>query len=66
MRGLDMFLLNRIEAADTLFFNYFTAKVGLDISCESSAYETIHMKYQTLFSLDIQKESKCRLLFLPL
>ena len=33
-----------------LFFN-FSKKTSLDISCESSAKQTIHMKYQDLFSL---------------
>ena len=32
------------------FFN-FSKKTSLDISCESSAKQTIHMKYQDLFSL---------------
>ena len=36
-------------------------KTSLDISCESSAKQTIHMKYQDLFSLKI-KILECRLL----
>ena len=31
-------------------------KTNLDISCESSAKQTIHMKYQDLFSLKIKKK----------
>ena len=33
------------------FFFYFQKKTSLDISFESSAKQTIHMKYQDLFSL---------------
>ena len=35
----------------SLFFFNFSKKTSLDISCESSAKQTIHMKYQDLFSL---------------
>ena len=47
------------------FFFYFQMKTSLDISCESSAKQTIHMKYQDLFSLKNKKKQKtleCRLL----
>ena len=40
-------------AADENFFYfifYFSEKTSLDISCESSAWQTIHMKCQDLFS----------------
>ena len=40
-------------------------QTSLDISCESSAKQTIHMKYQDLFSLKNKKKIKileCRLL----
>ena len=33
----------------SFFFNYFSEKARLDISCELSARQTIHMKCQTLF-----------------
>ena len=33
------------------FFVYFSEKIKLDISCESSARQAIHMKCQILFSL---------------
>ena len=33
------------------FFIVFSEKIRLDISCESSARQRIHMKYQALFSL---------------
>ena len=39
-------------------------KTSLDISCESSAKQTIHMKYQDFFSLKNKKIKivECRLL----
>ena len=30
---------------------FFSEKISLDISCQLSARQTIHMKYQVLFSL---------------
>ena len=33
------------------FFFYFSEKTSLDISCESSAWQMIHLKCQDLFSL---------------
>ena len=36
-------------------FDFFQKKTSLDISCESSAKQTIHMKYQDLFSLRNKK-----------
>ena len=33
------------------FFLLLFFKIGLDIACELSAYETIHMKLQVLFFL---------------
>ena len=45
-------------AADHIlyFFNiYFSEKIGLDILSELSAKQTIHMKYQTVFSLKVKK-----------
>ena len=39
-------------ADDTLcFYLYLLKKIRLDILCESSALQRIHMKYQVLFSL---------------
>ena len=50
----------------TIFFNsffYFSEKTSLDISCESSAWQMIHMKCQDLFSLNFKKKILgCRLL----
>ena len=46
-------------AADDIhkyFFFVFSEKIRLDISCESSALQRIHMKYQALFSS--KEESK--------
>ena len=33
------------------YYYHFSEKISLDISCESSAWQTIHMKCQDLFSL---------------
>ena len=51
-------------AADdnSLTFFYFSEKTSLDISCESSAKQTIHMKCQDLFSLKNKKKFECHLL----
>ena len=38
-----------------LFFSYFSEKIMLDISCESSAQQTIHMLYQALFPVKNKK-----------
>ena len=43
--------------ADDIHF-FFSEKTSLDISCESSAKQTIHMKCQDLFSLKIKKKKK--------
>ena len=32
-----------------IFFHCFSEKIRLDISCESSARQRIHMKHQVLF-----------------
>ena len=40
-----------------LIVSYFSDK-GSDISCESSASQTIHMKCQALFSLKKKKKKK--------
>ena len=45
------------------FFFYFSEKTSLEISCESSAWQTIHMKCQDLFSLKNKKKKiECHLL----
>ena len=41
-----------------MFSFYFSEKTSLDISCELSAWQTIHMKYQDLFSSENKKKSK--------
>ena len=45
-------------AADDSFFYffYFSEKTSLDISCESSAMQTIHLKCTDLFSLKNRKK----------
>ena len=40
------------------FFFFFSEKTSLDISCELSAKQTIHMKCQDLFSLGKKKKKK--------
>ena len=35
---------------------YFSEKTSLDILCESSAWQTIHMKCQDLFSSENKKK----------
>ena len=46
-------------ADDTDFFlNYVSEKIRLHISCESSARQMIHIKWQVLFSLKITKKKK--------
>ena len=45
------------------FFNCFSEKMRLEISCESSARQRIHMKDQALFSWkDKSKKLMCHLL----
>ena len=48
----------RIVARGPLVFYYFSEKTSLDISCESSAWQTICMKCQDLFSLKKKKKKK--------
>ena len=43
----------KLQQTTLLFFNfYLSKKIRIDISCESSARQRIHMKYQILFSLE--------------
>ena len=46
----------KFAADDIQFFFYFPEKTRLDISCESYAKQTIHMKCQDLFSLKKNKK----------
>ena len=51
-------------AADDIlkfFFFNFSKKTSLDISCESSAWQTIHMKYQDLFFFFFWKIKKIKI-----
>ena len=43
--------------ADNIHF-FFQRKTSLDISCESAAKQTIHMKCEYLFSLKNKKKRK--------
>ena len=48
--------------ADDIYKYFFSEKIRLDISCESSAKQRIHMKHQALFpKKDKSKKIKCRL-----
>ena len=44
------------------YFHCFSEKIRLDILCESSARQRIHMKHQTSFSTKGKSKTKCRLL----
>ena len=39
-----------------VFYFYLLKKIWLDVLCESSALQRIHMKYQVLFSLKNDEE----------
>ena len=41
-----------------IFFFFFSEKRSLDILCDSSAWQIIHMKFQDFFSLKYKKKSK--------
>ena len=46
-----------------MFFHWFSEKIRLDVSSESSARQRIHLKHQALISSkDKNKKLKCRLL----
>ena len=45
------------QLQQTTFFFFFSKKTSLDISCESSAWQMIHMKCQDLFSLKNEKKN---------
>ena len=40
-----------------IYIYYFSEKTSLDIPCESSAWQTIHMKCQDLFSTENKKKN---------
>ena len=44
-----------------IFFFDFSSKICLDVSCKSSAKQTIHMKYQDIFSLKNEKRKTIRM-----
>ena len=69
---LDKALKHQSRLQQTAFiklFHCFSGKIRINISCESSAWQRIHMKHQALFSLKEKtkkkkkkKKLKCRLL----
>ena len=52
-----------IAADDILKYDFlmFQIKIRLNISCELSAKQTVHMKYQALLSLKSEKKKKMKL-----
>ena len=55
LRNINLKSTNRkCSTRQFLFHFYFLQKTNLDISCESSAKQTNHMKFQDLFSLKIK------------
>ena len=59
LKALSRFVADDIPKPIVIFLENTT----FDISCESSAKQMIHMKFQVLFSLKNKKNiSKCRLL----
>ena len=51
-------ILGRRQTDYTVFFLFFPAKKGFDISCKLSPYKTICIKYQSLFSGEKKKIRK--------
>ena len=45
---LSKIVADKIHFFFHFFLNYFSEKIRLGISCESSAKQMIHMKYQAL------------------
>ena len=61
--SLTLKALITTAADDSCFFFYFSEETSLDISCESSAWQMIHMKCRDLFSLKNNKKNfECCLL----
>ena len=61
---LNLEARSKFVADDILKFSYFSKKIRLGISCESSAMQMVHMNCPVLLSLKNTKRntSKCRLL----
>ena len=57
-KQLTLKVPNKICSRWHSFFFFFSEKTHLDISCESSAWQMIHMKCQDLFSLKNKKKIK--------
>ena len=51
--SLTLKSLSKTEAGEVQSFHYFSAKIRLSFSCESSARQAILMKRQALFSKKI-------------
>ena len=60
---LKVSITTAADGIHTYFFHCFSEKIRLEISCESSARQRIHMKPQALFpTKDKSKKTKCCLL----
>ena len=58
-KELTLKSLRKIVTEDILnCFNYFSEKIRLGILCELSAKQTIHMKWQVLFSRKNRNKNK--------
>ena len=51
------FAANKFLSFFVVVFFFFSEKIRLDISCESSAKQMIHMKFQVLFKKEIRISS---------
>ena len=49
--ALPIALRGPAEDKNLSFYLYLSKKIRLDVSCESSATQRIHLKHQVLFSL---------------
>ena len=56
--GIFIFISRENFKNSKIFIFYFSEKTSLDISCELSAWQMIHMKYQDLFSSENKKKIK--------
>ena len=50
--------MNHSRRKSYFSFFYFSEEIRFDLSCELSVKQTIHMKCQELFSLNIKKKKK--------